>query len=52
MGFVVYFRMGIPLTELDHISPIISGNYEVYQISVTKNHVIKKSSNYSVSITM
>ena len=35
MRFAIYFRRGVPLTGLDHSSPIISGNYEVYQ-----NHVI------------
>ena len=49
MGFVVCFRTGVPRTERDHSSPIISGNYEVYQNHVTahhwRNHILGGSTN-------
>ena len=35
MRFVFYFRTSVPLTGLDHSSPIISGNCEVFQNHVT-----------------
>ena len=50
MGFVIYFKTDVPLTELDHSSPIISGDIETYQNHATthqsRNHNLGESTQW------